>query len=119
VLVTIPLAAAAHGATSITVTTQAAGCTVATTACANYSLQVPAANPNVGAFSATGTTYTQNTIAPVNYTVDGQAFVVSSPATPNCTPSVLQVSTVSGGAALTVTGGATVTAAPVAFGGCQ
>ena len=117
VLMTVPLAA--QGASSLTVTTQASGCAVATTACANYSLQVPAANPNVGAFAATGTTYTQNTIAPVSYTVDGQAFAINSPATPNCTPSVVQVSTLSGGGALTVTGGATVTAAPLAFGGCQ
>jgi hypothetical protein len=116
VLMTVPLAA--QGTSSITVTTQASGC-VGTTACANYSLQVPAANPNLGAFAATGTTYAQNTVAPVSYTVDGQAFVINSPATPNCTPAVAQVSTVSGGGALTVTGGATVTATPMAFGGCQ
>jgi Domain of unknown function (DUF4382) len=117
VLVTIPLAA--QGASTLTKTTQAGGCSPATAACTNYALQVPAANPNVGAFAAAGTTYTQNTAAPVSYTVDGQAFALSSSSTPNCTPPVEQVNTLSGGGPLVVTGGASANAATLAFGACQ
>lgn len=117
VLVTVPLAA--QGASTITATTQASGCAVPTTACANYALQVPAANPNVGAFAAGGTTYTQNTASPVSYTADAQAFVPSSPSTPSCSPSVVQVNTLNGGGSLVVTGGTTANAATLAFSACQ
>ncbi|MCI0349309.1 MAG: DUF4382 domain-containing protein [Acidobacteriales bacterium] len=115
--VTIPLAA--QGASTLTSTTQAGGCSPATNACANYTLQVPAANPNVGAFAAAGTTYTQNTASPVNYTVDGRAFGLNSSSTPTCTPPVVQVSTLSGGGPLVVTGGASASAATLAFSSCQ
>lgn len=116
-LVTVPLAA--QGVSTLTVTTQTSGCAVPTTACANYTLQVPAANPNIGAFATTGTTYTQDTVSAVNYTVEGQAFVPSSPATPSCAPSAITVNTLSGGGPLVVTGGAAVTAATIAFSSCQ
>jgi hypothetical protein len=116
-LVTVPLAA--QGVSTLTVTTQATGCALPTTACANYTLQVPAANPNIGAFATAGTTYTQNTVSPVNYTVEGQAFVPSSPATPSCAPSIVSINTLSGGGPLVVTGGAAFTAANLAFSGCQ
>jgi Domain of unknown function (DUF4382) len=117
VLVTIPLAA--QGTSTLTTTTQASGCSVPTTACANYTLQVPAANPNVGAFAAGGTTFTQNTASPVSYTVDGRAFSLSTSSTPICTPSVGQVNTLSGGGPLVVTGGAPANAATLAFSSCN
>jgi hypothetical protein len=117
VLMTIPVTA--QGVSTLTATTQASGCVVPTTACTNYTLQVPAANPNVGAFATTGTTYTQDTLSPVNYSVDGQAFVTSSPSTPSCAPSFVRVNTLSGGGPLVVTGGASANADILAFSGCQ
>ena len=117
VLVTIPLAA--QNSATLTVTTQTVGCASSTTGCASYSLQLPAANPNVGAFSSSGTTYTQNTANPASYTVDALAFVPSSAATPSCVPSEVQASTAIGGAPLTVVGGGSVTAVPINFIACQ
>jgi len=117
VFVTIPLAA--QGSTTLTVTTQTTGCGSSTTGCATYSLQVPAANPNVGAFASTGTTYAQNTANPANYTVDAQAFIPDSAATLTCVPSEVQVSAAIGGGPLTAVGGVTITAAPIGFIACQ
>jgi hypothetical protein len=109
---------------SFTVTTQsptsAAGTTCpANTACANYNLGVPAANPNVGTFSASGTSYTQAT-GTVAYTVGAQAFVPGSPATADCgSSSPTSVNTNSANGPLTLTAGATSTAATISFTGCQ
>lgn len=108
---------------SLTVSTQAPASPTGTacptnTACANYSLGVPAANPNVGTFSSSGTTYTQATGA-VAYTVGAQAFVPGLGGTADCSPSSLTVSTNSTNGHLTVTAGATSTAATISFAGCQ
>lgn len=55
-----------------------------------YTLQVPAANPNVGAFASSGTSDTQ-TSGPANFVVDGLAFVANDPTTPDCSPPEVQV----------------------------
>jgi hypothetical protein len=116
-IITVPLLA--ENSSTVTVITQAGSCVNASSACINYSLLVPAANPNVGLFNASGTAYSQDTTSPVAYTVDGQAFVPSSPSTPSCTPSEVRVNTNNGGGPLTVTGGATTTAATMDFSACQ
>ena len=115
-LVTIPLAAQSAAAANLT--TAPAGSCPANTDCVSYTLSVPAANPSVGSFSTSGT---QNPAAPaggpVNYTVDARAFVPGGP--PDCTPSDLQTSSTVTNAALAVTAGSSVTAATLAFSGCQ
>ncbi len=116
-LVTIPLVQ--QSSTTVNTATAADASCPAGTDCVSYTLSVPAANPFVGAFSAGGTTYTQDTVNPVKYTVDALAFVPLSGGTPNCTPSELFINTLSGGGDLVVTAGATATAATAAFTGCQ
>ena len=99
-------------------TATGASCAV-NTDCVDYTLSVPAANPNVGAFSSGGTTYTQDTVNPVAYTVDGQAFVPLSAGTADCSPTDVQVNMLKAGGTLVVTAGGSATAADMAFTGCQ
>jgi len=117
-LVTIPLAA--QSAATATLTTAASATCPAKTDCASYTLSVPAANPSIGAFSTSGT---QKPAVPavglVNYTMDARAFVADGSGTADCSPSDLQTSTTVTNAALTVTPGTSVTAATLAFSGCQ
>jgi hypothetical protein len=111
VFVTVPQAATSSATLSLA-TVAGASCP-ANTQCATYSVQVPALNPSVGAFSASGTTYSSASGA-VNYTLDALAFVPNSGNTPSCTPSEQKSAT-----PLTVTAGATVNAPDLAFTGCQ
>jgi len=117
-LVTIPLAA--QSAATATLTTAASATCPAKTDCATYTLSVPAANPSVGAFSTSGA---QKPAVPavglVNYTMDARAFVADGSGAADCNPSALQTSTTTANAALTVTPGTSVTAATLAFSGCQ
>lgn len=88
-------------------------CTPNTVGCGNYTLLVPADNPNVGVFNATsGTTYTQSSSA-VNYIVDAK--------TSSCNPSEEQTDQRASppGGSLTVTAGGTFTASTLAFTACQ
>jgi len=81
-IVTIPLF---EGSTPNTTT--AAGACPAGTVCANYTLNVPASNPQVGTFSVTPpTAYTAPAPAPVHYWVNAQAFVPSPGSGGDCTP---------------------------------
>jgi hypothetical protein len=82
------------------------------TQCANYTVQVPAMNPNLGAFNASGTTYTQAT-GSVTFVVDALAFVPNSSNTANCSPSEQKTT------AQAVTAGGTLNAPVVAFTQCQ
>jgi hypothetical protein len=103
-LVTIPAGQTINSAVQLasvnTFTTQPSGICASGSDCANYTLLLPAANPNVGAFVSTGTTYSQAAGA-VNYIMDGQAFTVGSSAgAADCTQADVQVSepnVVSGG----------------------
>jgi hypothetical protein len=116
VLVTIPLAAQSTVTANLTTAT-AANCP-AKTDCASYTLSVPAANPSVGSFSTSGN---QSPAAPaggpVDYTVDARAFAPGGAL--DCTPSDLQTSSTVSNATLAVTAGGSVTAATLAFSGCQ
>ena len=109
-LVTIPLAA--QSATTASLTTTATAVCPAKTECASYTLSVAAANPSVGTFSTSGS---QQTTPPdsgaVNYTVDAFASV--------CAPSEMRTSTTTNETNLTVAPGTSVTAATLAFTGCQ
>jgi hypothetical protein len=117
VLATIPLAAQSTVTLSLATAADAA-CPVNTN-CASYTMSVPGLNPNVGVFNSGGTTYTQNIVDPVSYTVDGRAFVPLSGGTADCNPSELMTNTLQGGGALVVTPGGSVTAATLAFTACQ
>ncbi len=114
-LVTIPLATQSASAVNLS-TTPSASCP-ANTDCATYTLTVPAANPSVGAFSASGA---QNPAppasGPADYTVDARAFSASAP---DCTNPDMQTSLTSSSAPLAVTAGIGVTAQTLAFSGCQ
>ena len=112
VMVTVPLTQAS--ATASLTTAPDASCP-ANTDCVSYTIQVPAMNPNVGAFSSMGTNYTQDTTSAVTYTLDALAFVVSSGGTADCSPPEQKVGPV------TVTPGTTVNPNPpdLVFSGCQ
>jgi hypothetical protein len=118
VLVTIPLAAQSSATASLA-TAAGASCP-ANTNCANYTLSVPAANPSLGVLSSSGV---QTPAAPssgaVNYKVDAIAFVPGGAGALDCSPSELQTSSTSTNTSLVVTAGSSVTAATLAFTGCQ
>jgi hypothetical protein len=111
--VIIPLAQQSSATASLT--TASDGSCPTNTYCANYTLAVPAMWPNMGTFAAGGTTYTQSTAIPVSYSVGAQAFAGG---VPTCLNPEVVVNTLSGGGALTVTPGGSVTAATIAFNGC-
>ncbi len=109
---TIPLAAQSSATASLTT---AANVCPANTDCVSYTIQVPGVNPNIGAWTGATTTWKQDTVNPVTYTLDGLSFVTMSGGTPDCSPSEQKVGPV------TVNPGQTVTPNPpdLAFTGCQ
>ena len=117
-LVTVPLAA--QSASTATLMTAPGVSCPANTDCVSYTLSVPAANPSVGAFSSSGN---QSPALPaagaVNYTLDAGAFVPGSAGQADCSPSDLQTSQTNSSTPLTVTSGVSVTAATLAFTGCN
>jgi len=118
VLVTIPLAS--QSAATASIGTAAGATCPASTDCGSYTLSVPAANPSVGSFSTSGSqTPAAPASGPVNYTVDAIASVPGSGGTLDCNPSELQTSTSLKNTPLTVTSGVSITAATLAFSGCQ
>jgi hypothetical protein len=117
VLITTPLAQQSS-ATATLVT--APGTCPANTDCVSYTLSVPAANPSVGAFVTTGNqTPAPPPAGPVNYTLDASAVVPGSAGTADCIPPNLKTSQTSTSTPLIVTAGTSVTAATLAFTGCQ
>ncbi len=112
--VIIPLAQ--QSSTTASVSTKSGSCG-ANKDCATYTVAVPAMWPNIG---TAGGTYTQDTTTtPIKYTMGGTAYVPMSGSTLDCSPSEVIVSTLQGGGDLTVTPGATSTAASMDFTGCQ
>jgi len=118
VLVTIPLAA--QSAATVSLTTAANAACPAKTDCVSYTLSVAAANPSVGSFSTTGTQQPAAPLSgPVGYTVDAIAFVPGGGNALDCNPSEMQTSSNTSNTTLTVVPGTSVTAASLAFTGCQ
>jgi len=109
VLVTIPLPKQSLATLNLT-TASSASCQVGTD-CASFTLDVPGVNAFVGAFSSSGTKYTQAT-GNVTYNADGQP-VPHADNTPVCTQIDVQ------GAAVNVTPGSTFQAGTLAFTGCS
>lgn len=121
VMITTPLAQLPAATATLTTAPAVAPATCpANTDCVNYTLAVPAANPSVGAFITTG----NQTPAPppagtVNYTMDAIASVPGSAGIADCAPANMQTSQTSTSAPLTATSAIAVTAATLAFSGCQ
>ncbi len=117
-LATIPLASQASATANLS-TAAGASCP-ANTDCATYTLSVPALNPSIGAFTAAAS---QKPAAPasgaVTYTLDAHAFTTDGTSTPDCSPSDLQTSSTTTNTPMTVTAGASTSAATLAFSGCQ
>ncbi len=86
--------------------------------CGSYTLVVPASNPNVGTISAGTVTYTAPASGPVPYTVEADATKPMS-STASCTPASQTTSKDSTNMLLTVSAGATTTAAELDFTGCS
>jgi hypothetical protein len=117
-LITVPLAAQS-ASTAILMTASGMSCP-AKTDCVAYTLSVPAANPSVGVFSNSGNQLPAPPVTgTVNYTLDAEAFVPGSAAQSDCSPSSLQTNQTSSSTPLTVTTGVGVTAATLAFTGCN
>jgi hypothetical protein len=87
--------------------------------CAQYTLVVPASNPNVGTFSAGKITYTPPASGDVLYTVDVDATKPISGSAAICSPSSLTTNLDTTGMPLKVTAGATTTAKEIDFSGCS
>ena len=87
--------------------------------CAQYTLVVPASNPNVGIFSSSGVSYTVPATGDVLFTVDAQAFVPMSGGTKDCMPSEIPTSKDDGGLALKAIAATTTKVARIDFSGCS
>ena len=127
--VTIPLEAIqATQTTSATASTELISITTNTscptgspvnTNCAQYTLVVPASNPSVGAFSASGFTYSAPAAAPVPFTVDARAVVPKSGGTADCSPSEIMTTTDASAMPLVVTPATVTNVARTDFKGCS
>jgi len=99
-------------ATSFTIPAGTQSATLSVTSPASYTMTLPPVNPTVGAFVASGTTYTAGAAGNATYVVEGQAFVPMSGGTADCT---LPKQTT---APVTVSAGGTIAAPTLAFTGC-
>jgi Domain of unknown function (DUF4382) len=118
-VVTIPqVALPAMADAGLIATAPSASCSAGTD-CANYTLLVPGVEPNLGAYSASGATFTQSSTLPVDYNVDAFAFVPMSGGLAYCTPSELKTSSTTSNSPIAVITGSMVTAATLSFTGCQ
>jgi hypothetical protein len=116
-VVTIPLVP--QTATTVSLATAADITCPANTACATYSIGIPASQPSVGAFvSGAPITYAQPA-GPATYTIEGRAFTVGSGGTATCTPPVVTTTQDNNAQPLAVLAAGSVTAATVAFTACQ
>src|SRR5262249_5186184 len=86
--------------------------------CAQYTLVVPASNPEVGTFSAGKITFTPPAAGDVHYTVEADATKPMSGGAAICSPSSLTTTLDTNGMPLKVTAGATTTAKEIDFSGC-
>jgi hypothetical protein len=89
------------------------------TNCAQYTLVVPASNPNVGVFSSSGVSYTVPASGDVLFTVDARAFVPMSGGTADCTPPEMIAAKDTTGQPLRVTPATTTNVARIDFSGCS
>jgi uncharacterized protein DUF4382 len=127
--ITVPLEAiAAIGATpavsstgtiSVESATNCPAGALANSDCAQYTLVVPASNPNVGVFSSGQVTYTAPAAGDVLYTVDAQAFVPNDGGTTDCSPAEVTTSKDDSAQPLKVTAATITDVARIDFSGCS
>jgi hypothetical protein len=86
--------------------------------CTQYTVVVPASNPSVGVFSASGFTYSTPATGDALFTVDARAAVPLSGGTPDCTPSEQMVAKDSTAAPLKALPATTTTVAEIDFSSC-
>lgn len=91
----------------------------ANTNCAQYTLVVPASNPNVGVFSSSGVTFAAPAAGDVLFSVDAQAAVPMSGGTPDCSPAEIVMAKDGNGQPLKVTAATTTTVGEIDFKGCS
>ena len=101
-----------------TLATESGGTCPAATACAEYSLVVPATNPSFGVFAFSGTTFSAPAAGSALYIVEARAFQPMSGGTPFCSPSRITTDKDSADQPLAATAGAAVTAKQLDFTGC-
>jgi len=118
-IVTIPQVALPATADPGLIATEPSAACPTGTDCASYTLLVPGVGPNVGAYSASGATFTEDTTLPVAYTVDSFAFVPMSGGLAYCSPSEMKTSTTTASTPIAVITGSTATASTLTFTGCQ
>ena len=87
--------------------------------CAQYTLVVPASNPDVGTFSAGKITFAPPASGDVLFSVEAEATKPMSGGTAICTSSSLTTNLDTNGMPLKVTAGATTTAKELDFAGCS
>jgi Domain of unknown function (DUF4382) len=87
--------------------------------CQQYTLVVPASNPNIGVFAAGNIAFTQPAAGNVLYTVEARATVPMTSNMPICSPSSQTTSVDSTSQPLKVTPGTTTTAKEIDFSGCS
>jgi hypothetical protein len=104
---------------SVTSATNCPSGAPANTNCAQYTLVVPASNPNIGVFTAGNVSYTAPTPAPVLFTVDAIAAKPMSGGTPSCTVPEQTTSNDINGMPLAVKPATTSDVARIDFSGCS
>jgi hypothetical protein len=87
--------------------------------CAQYTLVVPASNPNVGVLASSGITFIAPASGNVLFSVDAQAAVPMSGGTPDCTPSEIIMLNDANGQPLKVTAATTTNVGEIDFKGCS
>jgi uncharacterized protein DUF4382 len=87
--------------------------------CKQYTLVVPASNPNVGVFSSSGVSFTAPASGDVLYTVDARAFVPMSGGTADCTPPEVSTSKDDSNMPLKAIAAMTTKVARIDFSGCS
>lgn len=91
----------------------------ANTNCAQYTLVVPASNPNVGVFTSSGVTFTAPASGNVLYSVDAQAAVPMSGGAPDCTPPEIVMTNDANNQPLKVTAAITTNVGEIDFKACS
>jgi hypothetical protein len=87
--------------------------------CAQYTLVVPASNPEVGSFSSGKITFTPHAAGDVLFTVEADATKPMSGGASICSPSSMTATVDTNGMPLKVTAGATTTSKELDFAGCS
>lgn len=113
-MVTIPLLPS-QNATNGAYVTEANNCPTGTD-CAAYTLKVPAAWPNTGAYVAAGAQFTQSSAVPVADTID--VLATDSAGTPTCSASEIKITNIIPTGPIVLTPGGILPAATAAFMGC-